>query len=250
MGAVSQVRSKSMVMEQRSVTWRNVPIVRIDMDKENNNQEEQGGKRVRWKETLLEVRDISPRENKGRFRYPKSNRKPSTGSKIDSEVGQFSPSWSSNESNAKQTINTNTHYIPKYSLQNNTSMGASSGFGATCNHFVCNVGQPCKMLNSNQAPTQFQNAAYPAFDRQEYQNVRQNQSSSTFNGSEYQKPRSLRNRLQGSRGTISPELARVVERAQAARQIPNQKEDTDCCWKPDKRRLTLNIQSPYFSSKE
>merc|ERR1711915_556318 len=59
---------------------------------------EQGGKRVRWKETLLEVRDISPRENKGRFRYPKSNRKPSTSNKIDSEVGQFSTSWSSNGS--------------------------------------------------------------------------------------------------------------------------------------------------------
>jgi len=83
-----------------------------------------------------------------------------------------------------------------------------------------------------------------------YQNVRQNKSNSTFNGLEYQKPKSQRSRLQGSRGTISPELARVVERAQAARQIPNQKEDTDCCWKPDKRRLTLNIQSPYFSSKE
>merc|ERR1711915_738634 len=170
-----------------------------------------GGKRVRWKETLLEVRDISPRENKGRFRYPKSSRKPSTSCKTDAEVGQSSTSWSSNGSNAKQTINTNTNYIPKYSLQNNTSMGASSGFGATCNHFVYNVEQPCKMKNSNDTPTQFQNAAYPAFDRQGYQNVRQNQSNSAFNGSEYQQPKSHRSRLLGSRGTISPELARVVE---------------------------------------
>ena len=238
-----------MVMEQHSVTWRNVPIIRIGMDKDNDNQEEQEGKRVRWKETLLEVHDISPRENKGPFRYPKSNRRLLTSNKTSSDVDQFLTNWNSNGRDEKQTINTNTNYIPKYSLPNNTSADNNS-FGETCNHFVCNIGEACKMQNPNEAPTQFQNAAHPAFNEQGYQNAKQIQSNSPFGEFEYQKEKPHRSGLQGSRGTISPELAQVVERAQAVRQVPYQKEDTDCFWKPDKRRLTLNLQSPFFSSKE
>merc|ERR1711915_396179 len=87
---------------------------------------------------------------------------------------------------SRYNLNTITVYIPKYSLQNNTSTD-NNVFGETCNHFVCNIGQPCKMHSPNEAPTEFQNSAFPAFDEHGYQEAKEKQSNSAFGEFEYQK---------------------------------------------------------------
>merc|ERR1719369_271040 len=68
---------------KKGVTWRNIPITRVDSNntgKEikakvvDGSQKLMGAqpqvKRVTWNENLLEVRDISPRICKTRFRFP------------------------------------------------------------------------------------------------------------------------------------------------------------------------------------
>ena len=68
---------------KKEVTWRNIPITRVDTnntnkevvdDSQNIKEYQPSVKKVTWNENLLEVRNISPRICKNRFRFPDPQR--------------------------------------------------------------------------------------------------------------------------------------------------------------------------------
>merc|ERR1712013_739300 len=57
--------------EMSGVTWRDIPITRININmKEQEQIRKQQGKRVTWNENLLDIKTISPRIKTDKFRFP------------------------------------------------------------------------------------------------------------------------------------------------------------------------------------
>jgi hypothetical protein len=75
--------------------------------------QKQSGKQVTWSDNLLDIRNISPRHSKDEFKFPT---KPNT---------------------------TTTKY-----LSNNTGQKTDC-----CNHFICGVGQPCRLKSRSSSST-------------------------------------------------------------------------------------------------
>merc|ERR1711970_302625 len=57
MGVVLKHTEQAM-SDAQSITWQDIPITRV------------GPKRVSWSKNLLDIRNISPRVNTERFRFP------------------------------------------------------------------------------------------------------------------------------------------------------------------------------------
>merc|ERR1712215_303718 len=79
MGVLTTQRS-TQHREMSGVTWRDIPITRININmREQEQTRKQPGKRVTWNENLLDIKTISPRvkTDKDKFRFP-SQLKPST----------------------------------------------------------------------------------------------------------------------------------------------------------------------------
>merc|ERR1712236_182472 len=188
-----------------SNSWHNIPITRINnsSDMQMNHQrgfaqeaplqvQKQPSKRVTWSENLLDIGNISPRQSQSQNNF-KFPEKPS-----------------------KATIG----------LISNSGQGSEK-----CNHFICGVGQPCRLKNKS--------SSYSS----------SNPSKSTSRSSS---PSSL-SRSTTTQLNCSPQLQKVVYRAVNAdrgqfvppaptgKGFQSQKENNPYDWKPNRNNLTLNF---------
>merc|ERR1712002_581696 len=180
----------------RPVQWRNIPITRINnnSDTQMNHQrsftqeaplqaQKQPSKRVTWSENLLDIRNISPRHSQSQNNF-KFPEKPS-----------------------KATLGYISH----------------SGHGSEkCSHFICGVGQPCRLKNK----------------------------SSSYSSSN---PSKSTSRSTTTQLNCSPQLQKVVYRAVNAdrgqfvppaptgKGFQSQEENNPYDWKPNRNNLTLNF---------
>ena len=75
--SVLTTQANTQHREMAGVTWRDIPIMRININmKEQEQTRKQPGKRVTWNENLLDIKTISPRVKTDKFRFP-AQQKPS-----------------------------------------------------------------------------------------------------------------------------------------------------------------------------